>query len=41
VEGEVRHVFVEPGTTAKLEIPAEIRAALEPYAVAPATDATA
>jgi acyl-CoA thioester hydrolase len=31
VEGEVRHVFVEPGTNSKLEIPAEVRKALEPY----------
>ena len=31
VEGEVRHVFVEPGTNAKREIPDDIRRALEPY----------
>ena len=33
VEGEVRHVFVTSGTTDKLEIPEEIRRALEPYVV--------
>ena len=33
VVGEVRHVFVEPGTNTKLEIPSEIRRALEPYVV--------
>jgi acyl-CoA thioester hydrolase len=33
VEGEMRHVFVEPGTRKKREIPADIRASLEPYAV--------
>ena len=31
VVGEVRHVFVTPGNASKLEIPADIRAALEPY----------
>jgi acyl-CoA thioester hydrolase len=31
VEGEVRHVFIEPGTKAKREIPDEVRRALEPY----------
>ena len=31
VEGEVRHVFVTAGTTDKLEIPDDIRRALEPY----------
>lgn len=33
VEGDVRHVFVEPGSNSKREIPAEVRRALEPYAV--------
>jgi acyl-CoA thioester hydrolase len=33
VEGELRHVFVEPGTGAKREMPDEIRHALEPYVV--------
>ena len=33
VEGEVRHVFVEPGSNSKREIPDEVRRALEPYAV--------
>jgi acyl-CoA thioester hydrolase len=32
VEGEVRHVFVEPGSNTKLEIPAEVRRELERYA---------
>ena len=31
-EGEIRHVFVAPGTHDKATIPEEIRAALEPYA---------
>jgi acyl-CoA thioester hydrolase len=31
VEGEVRHVFVDPGTTAKREIPPDVRERLEPY----------
>jgi acyl-CoA thioester hydrolase len=31
VEGEVRYVFVKPGTNTKLEIPGHIRQALEPY----------
>jgi acyl-CoA thioester hydrolase len=30
VEGEMRHVFVEPGTNTKRPIPESIRAALEP-----------
>jgi acyl-CoA thioester hydrolase len=30
VEGTMRHVFVEPGTTTKLPIPDHIRALLEP-----------
>jgi acyl-CoA thioester hydrolase len=33
VEGEVRHVFVDPGSNSKREIPAEVRRALEPYAL--------
>ena len=33
VEGEVRHVFVKPGSNAKREIPDDIRRALEPYGV--------
>lgn len=35
VEGEIRHVFVHRSTTAKREIPPEIRAALEPYVAVP------
>ena len=31
VEGEMRHVFVEEGTTNKMPIPPEIRAPLERY----------
>ena len=34
VVGEVRHVFVTPGHGGKLEIPADIRARLEPYLAA-------
>jgi acyl-CoA thioester hydrolase len=33
VEGEVRHVFVKPGSNTKREIPDDIRRALEPYGV--------
>jgi acyl-CoA thioester hydrolase len=33
VEGELRHVFVDPKSLEKLEIPADVRAALERYAV--------
>jgi acyl-CoA thioester hydrolase len=33
VEGEMRHVFVDPATKEKKPIPNEIRRALEPYAV--------
>ena len=40
VEGEMRHVFVEPDTHAKAPIPDAIRAALEPYHE-PAADAAA
>ncbi|MGI5169721.1 acyl-CoA thioesterase [Spirillospora sp. CA-253888] len=32
-DGEVRHVFVDPATMAKKEMPADVRAALEPYVV--------
>lgn len=32
VEGELRHVFVDPGTNEKQPIPDDIRRALEPYA---------
>jgi acyl-CoA thioester hydrolase len=32
-EGEVRHVFIDPETKGKREIPADVRARLEPYAV--------
>lgn len=32
VEGEVRHVFIEPGTNTKREIPEQVRRALESYA---------
>ena len=31
VEGEMRHVFVDPGTKVKKAIPDDIRGALEPY----------
>ena len=34
VEGRIAHVFVDPATLAKKEIPARVRAGLEPYAVA-------
>ena len=34
VEGRLVHVFVDPATMAKQEIPAHVRAGLEPYAVA-------
>ena len=33
VEGRLVHVFVDPSTLAKQEIPTRIRAGLEPYAV--------
>jgi acyl-CoA thioester hydrolase len=33
VEGEMRHVFVDPATKEKKPMPGEIRRALEPYAV--------
>lgn len=32
VEGEVRHVFVDPASNGKREIPDDVRRALEPYA---------
>ncbi len=34
VEGRIVHVFVDPATMAKQEIPQRIRAGLEPYATA-------
>ncbi|HEX6744584.1 MAG TPA: thioesterase family protein [Solirubrobacteraceae bacterium] len=34
VEGRMVHVFVDPATMAKKEIPADVRAGLEPYASA-------
>jgi acyl-CoA thioester hydrolase len=34
VEGRIVHVFVDPATMAKQEIPRRIRAGLEPYATA-------
>ena len=34
VEGRIAHVFVDPATLAKKEIPADVRAGLEPYATA-------
>ncbi len=33
VEGAMRHVFIDPATKQKREIPADIRSALEPYAI--------
>jgi acyl-CoA thioester hydrolase len=33
VEGELRHVFVDPETLRRCELPASVRAALEPYAL--------
>jgi acyl-CoA thioester hydrolase len=33
-EGELRHVFVSAGGNEKTEIPAEVRAGLEPYLIA-------
>ncbi len=39
VEGEIRHVFIDPPTKTKRPMPDDIRAALEPYlAAAPAGD---
>ncbi|MFC9974703.1 acyl-CoA thioesterase [Spirillospora sp. NPDC127200] len=32
-DGEVRHVFVDPATMAKKEMPADVRKTLEPYVV--------
>src|SRR3954449_2779831 len=37
VEGRMVHVFVDPSTMAKKEIPADVRAGLEPYATAGGT----
>jgi acyl-CoA thioester hydrolase len=34
VEGEIRHVFIDPATKAKRAMPDEIRTALEPYVAA-------
>ncbi|MEA2412287.1 MAG: hypothetical protein QOC77_2848, partial [Thermoleophilaceae bacterium] len=34
VAGEMRHVFIEPDTKQKRQMPDDIRAALEPYLVA-------
>jgi acyl-CoA thioester hydrolase len=34
VEGEIRHVFIDPATKAKRQMPDEIRRALEPYLAA-------
>jgi acyl-CoA thioester hydrolase len=31
VEGEIRHVFIDPGTKTKRSMPEDIRAGLEPY----------
>jgi acyl-CoA thioester hydrolase len=33
VEGEMRHVFIDPATKQKREMPAEIRGGLSPYVV--------
>jgi acyl-CoA thioester hydrolase len=33
VEGEMRHVFIDPATKGKKQMPEEIRAGLEPYVV--------
>jgi len=33
VEGNMRHVFIDPATKAKKEMPEEIRRAFEPYAL--------
>jgi acyl-CoA thioester hydrolase len=41
VEGEMRHVFVEAGTTNKKPIPPEIRAPLERHLVEPGPDGDA
>jgi acyl-CoA thioester hydrolase len=35
VEGEMRHVFIDPSTRTKKPIPPDIRSALEPYATGP------
>src|SRR3954447_27060064 len=39
VEGEIRHVFIDPETKGKRPMPDDIRAGLEPY-VAPELEAT-
>jgi acyl-CoA thioester hydrolase len=36
VEGELRHVVIDPATQSKREIPDDLRAALEPYVLSPA-----
>jgi acyl-CoA thioester hydrolase len=41
VEGEIRHVFIDPATKATRQIPDEIRRGLEPYAVEPEPTPTA
>ena len=38
VEGTMRHVFIDPATKEKKEMPAEIREAFEPYAIQPTAD---
>jgi acyl-CoA thioester hydrolase len=38
VEGEMRHVFIDPETKQKKPMPEEIRTALEPYAAQPTAD---
>jgi acyl-CoA thioester hydrolase len=38
IEGEMRHVFIDPETKEKKPMPDEIRTALEPYAAQPAAD---
>jgi acyl-CoA thioester hydrolase len=39
VEGEMRHVFIDPATKAKRQMPDDIRRGLEPYAAADAAPA--
>src|SRR4051794_16073751 len=38
VEGEMRHVFIDPETKEKKQMPEEIRRAFEPYATQPTAD---
>lgn len=38
VEGEIRHVFIDPATKSKRTMPDEIRRGLEPYVVEAAAD---